>query len=76
MNPTKSLVQHLAKISRHSAMPGKESLAQRLANIHRSSPLSRLVSCHMNAVATSKRFEATVEEAMALNSEISSFKEK
>lgn len=76
MNSTKSLAQRIAEISRHSPLPGEESLAQRLANAHRASPLLRLVSCQMNAVAESKRFETTVEEAMALNSEISSFEEK
>lgn len=70
MTPTKSLVQRLAEISRNS------TLAQRLTNIHEDSALSRLVCCHMNAITASKRFEAAVEKAMVLNSEISFFKEK
>lgn len=76
MVSTEFLAERLARIVQHSAMQGKESLAQRIANTHQASPLLRLVSCQMNAIAASKRFDAAVEEAMALNSEISSFEEK
>jgi hypothetical protein len=76
MSFTKPLAQRLAKDGRHSALQGQESLAQRIANIHQTSPLTRLVRCNLNAIAAAKRFEAVVDEAMALHPKISIFEEQ